>query len=135
MVGNFPRKTGQYSDGINTVVLVVAIVGTAAAIILAESPEEPSPWQDMLIRILMSASLGISLLIAFKVAAEKQRWSDRISLATQLGGIFLLASYYATLAPIMHRAVSTDSRMIGSFSPARSVATSEYLCGEACILT
>lgn len=88
-----------------TVVLVVAIVGTAAAIILAESPEEPSPWQDMLIRILMSASLGISLLIAFKVAAEKQRWSDRISLATQLGGIFLLAGYYATLPPIMTTAV------------------------------
>lgn len=84
-----------------TVVLAVALLGTIAALILAERAEEPTPWQDVLIRILMSASLGISLVTAFAVAVEKQGWSRRASLATQLGGILLLAGYYVTLPAIM----------------------------------
>ena len=88
-----------------TLVLVVALVGTIAAIILAERAEEPTPWQEVLIRILMAASLWISLVTAFAVAVEKQGWSRRPALAVQLGGVLLLAGYYATLPPVMTTAV------------------------------
>lgn len=86
-------------------VLVIAILGTAVAMILAESPEEPAPWEQTLLRLLMSATLGISLLIACAVTAEKQRWSRRLSRVAHLGSAILLAGYYVTLPAVMTTAV------------------------------
>lgn len=85
-------------------VLAVAAIGTVAALILAGNQEEPIAWEQMLIRLLMSAALGISLLIALTVTAERRATPRWLPPAAQLGGVFLLAAYFFTLPRVISTA-------------------------------
>ncbi|RMI15579.1 MAG: DUF4153 domain-containing protein [Calditrichaeota bacterium] len=86
--------------------LLCALVGTVAMLNLIEEP--PQAQQNLLLRVLLTALLGVPFSIALIVAAE--RWSRNVGrrLLVQLGGAVLLAGYFSafptnlTDAPAFH---------------------------------
>ncbi len=72
-------------------VVIDALLGTAAALILIEhsGPSQPSVF----INTLMAAGLGFPLLLGLALAAEKRKWSKPTALAVQAAGIVLLILY------------------------------------------
>ncbi len=88
------------------VVLAVAVVGVAAALVLAESEAAVPP--NAAFQVLAAALAGIPLLIGLALLSEKREWSAGRSLALQALGLLLLAAYAWSLpenivtAPEMH---------------------------------
>lgn len=76
-------------------VILDAALGTAAALILVdhEGPAKPT----ILFNIFFAAVLGIPLLAALVLVAERRRLSKKMSLALQTSGILLLVGYAFTL--------------------------------------
>jgi hypothetical protein len=87
-------------------VLVCTFVATTAALILIETDaqQKPSPAYP----ILFAAALGIPLLAALALAAEKRKWNRGPSTGIQLLGVMLLVAYAFTVPtnlpnePAMH---------------------------------
>jgi len=84
------------------VVLCVAAAGTVAALVLAdhEGPAEASP----VFNILLASILGIPLLIALALFAEKRHLKKPGALGLQVIGILLLAAYAITVPTDLTRA-------------------------------
>jgi hypothetical protein len=86
--------------------LVSAAIGTMAALILVDYEGPPSA--TVLFNILLASILGIPLLTAFALVAEKGKWGKSKSSITQLVGVLLLAAYAISVpsdladAPIIH---------------------------------
>lgn len=72
-------------------VLLAAALGTAAAIILVDYKGPPGP--SVLFQVLLAAILGLPLLLALALVAEKKRWGRPAALAAQAAGVVLLAAY------------------------------------------
>src|SRR5512136_410816 len=68
-------------------VLFCALAGSITALILIES----EPKQSVGFPILYSAALGLPLLTALALCAEKRKWSPGLSIGSQLLGVLLLA--------------------------------------------
>ncbi len=103
------RQIGQGVQSIGRrfpLVLLDALVGTIAALLLAEQqgPDRPT----VLLNILMACALGFPLLLGLAVTAEKQRWSMAWRTGSQLAGALLIAAYGWSLpiflegAPAIH---------------------------------
>lgn len=84
------------------VILTVAVVGTCAALVLAdhEGPAEAS----VIFNILLASILGIPLLIALALYAEKRQLKKPAALGLQMIGILLLAAYALTVPTDLTRA-------------------------------
>lgn len=84
------------------VALTVATVGTVAALVLAdhEGPAEASP----VFNILLASILGIPLLIALALFAEKRQMRKPAALGLQMIGILLLVAYALTVPTDLTRA-------------------------------
>jgi hypothetical protein len=72
-------------------VLINAIIGTIAAVILID--HEGPPQATILFNILFSTILGFPLLTAFTLLAEKRKWGRTITLVIQLVGVLSLFAY------------------------------------------
>lgn len=72
-------------------VLINALLGTIAAVILAdhEGPAQPT----VLFNILLATILGIPLLTALALFTERKKWKKGRNLVLQEAGIVLLAAY------------------------------------------
>ncbi len=77
-------------------VLLDAIIGTSAVLILIDYEGPPSP--TFLFQVLFAAILGFPLLTGLVLTAEKRKWRFSASLGAQLGGVVLVA-IYALFAP------------------------------------
>lgn len=80
------------------VVLADAVAGTAAAIALTEI-EHATTESLFLHRLLLTATLGLPLLIALALFAERRDWKGLAGLGGQVFGLLLLGGYYFTLPP------------------------------------
>ncbi|MFH0988458.1 MAG: DUF4153 domain-containing protein [bacterium] len=76
-------------------VFLAATVGTVAAILLVDHEGPPQP--TILFNILLAAILGIPLLIALVLFAERQKWSFLKSGVLQFVGILFLVGYALTV--------------------------------------
>ena len=74
-------------------VLFCAFAGTITALILIES----EPKQSVGFPIIFAAVLGLPLLTAPALYAEKRKWSPGLSLCSQLLGLLLLVGYAFTV--------------------------------------
>lgn len=87
-------------------VLIAAALGTISGLILVDYEGPPGP--TVLFNILFAAVLGILLLTASTLFAEKRKWGKAISLLVQLACCILLAAYALTVpsditgAPAIH---------------------------------
>jgi peptidoglycan/LPS O-acetylase OafA/YrhL len=77
------------------VVLIFAAVGTFAAVMLID--HEGPPQATILFNVLLASILGIPMLLAFALIAEKKKWSRLLSIGVQLLGVLLLAAYGFTI--------------------------------------
>lgn len=76
--------------------LLASIVAGACAIAAIDDADS----EALLLRVLMAAQLGMPLLIAFSLAAERRaggRWSSGAWPVGQLAGVTLLVAYFFTL--------------------------------------
>jgi hypothetical protein len=73
------------------VVLINALIGTIAAVILID--HEGPPQATILFKIVFSTILGIPFLTALVLLAEKRKWGRAVSLVLQLLGVLLIAAY------------------------------------------
>lgn len=84
------------------IVMLCSVVGTFAAVALANGEVEPEgSW---LVRIILPAVLGLPLLTAFAIISESRRWSKPVGFALQAAGVVLLAGYSFLLPPTMEGA-------------------------------
>jgi hypothetical protein len=74
-------------------VLFCALAGVIAALVLIET--EPS--RSVGFPIILAAALGLPLLTALALCAEKRKWSAGLSLSAQLLGVLLLVGYAFSL--------------------------------------
>jgi hypothetical protein len=74
-------------------VLLCALAGVITALILIES--EPS--QSVGFPIMLAAVLGLPLLVALALCAEKRKWGSGLLIGTQLLGVLLLIAYAFTV--------------------------------------
>lgn len=72
-------------------VIFDAAVGTAAALVLIDYEGPPGP--TVLFPVLFAAILGIPLLTALALMAEKKKWGSPIELGAQVVGVILLVAY------------------------------------------
>lgn len=87
-------------------IVIDAAIGTLTALVLVdhEGPEQPT----VLFSVLLAAALGIPLLLAIALSAEKRKWTPASSLAAQAAGLAALAGYGWTIplgfadAPMIH---------------------------------
>ena len=70
-------------------VLLCALAGSITALILIES----EPKQSVGFPIPFAAALGLPLLTALALCAEKLKWSPGLSMGSQLLGVVLLVGY------------------------------------------
>jgi hypothetical protein len=77
------------------VVLIFAAVGTFAAVMLID--HEGPPQATILFNVLLASILGIPMLLAFALIAEKKKWSRLLSIGVQILGVLLLAAYGFTI--------------------------------------
>lgn len=77
------------------VALLCAVLGTAAALILAdyEGPSGPS----ILFNILLAAIAGIPLLVGVAITAERRRWGMRMTILAHAAAVAALAAYAWTV--------------------------------------
>lgn len=83
-------------------VMADALIGTVSAVILIDYEGPPGP--SVLFNILFACVLGLPLLIALSLMAEKGKWQLGLSAAVQGAGVLLLAAY----------AVSVPSDIVGA---------------------
>jgi hypothetical protein len=76
-------------------VIVDATLGTLAAILLID--HEGPPSATFLFNVLFAAILGIPLLIATALVAEKKKWNRTISLGANLTSLLFLVAYAFTV--------------------------------------
>jgi hypothetical protein len=76
-------------------VILVAAVGTIAAIVLVDTEGLSGPTN--LFRAIFASILGIPLLSGIVLTAEKKKWSSALKIGLQLLGIILLAAYAMTV--------------------------------------
>lgn len=83
-------------------VVIDALVGTCAALILIEQqgPQQPTVF----INILMAAGLGFPLLLSLALVAEKRNWSKSIALTVQAVAVLLLIAYGCTIPSFLDHA-------------------------------
>jgi hypothetical protein len=74
-------------------VLFCALAIVFTALVLIETESERSVGFP----IILAAALGIPLLAALKLCAEKRKWSAGVSTGAQLSGVLLLVGYAFTL--------------------------------------
>jgi hypothetical protein len=74
-------------------VLFCALAGSITALILIES----EPKKSMGFPIIFAAALGLPLLTALALSAEKRKWSLGFSISSQLLGVLLLVGYAFTV--------------------------------------
>src|ERR1041385_4545017 len=79
------------------VTIIVALIGTIAAIILIN--HEGVHQDKFLINIALASTLGISLLTTIVLIGEQRKWNAFNKLLAQFIGIGILAGYYFTLPP------------------------------------
>ena len=72
------------------VVLAIAVACAATAIVLVDGPLDPDPW----IRLLAAATLGLPLLTALAITAERRPGVAAQAFAAAVG-VAILAGYYA----------------------------------------
>ena len=84
------------------VVLINALIGTIAAVILFD--HEGPPQATVLFNILLSTILGIPLLTALTLLAEKRRWGRTVTLGIQLVGVLVLFGYGCTVPSDLNNA-------------------------------
>jgi hypothetical protein len=75
--------------------LLSAVVGTVAAIILIEDPDDNV--KHLLEKLIMVAYLGLPLFIALTLLAEKRQWRRQVAFAGQAVGVILLVAYFFSL--------------------------------------
>jgi hypothetical protein len=76
-------------------VLLCALVGTIAALVVIDTETSWKP--SAAYPVLLAAGLGLPLLAALALTAEKRRWSRGLSVGSQLLGVLLLAAYAFTV--------------------------------------
>jgi hypothetical protein len=76
-------------------VLLDAAIGTVAAVLLTD--HEGPAQATVLFKVLFAAILGMPLLIALVLAAEKRGWSKGTSWSVQSLGILVLVAYATTI--------------------------------------
>ena len=87
-------------------VLAAAVVGTAAALILVDY--EGPPGGSVLFNILFASILGLPLLLALALVAERRGWPKSRALGVQVIGVLLLVAYAFSVpsnilcAPLIH---------------------------------
>ena len=75
-------------------VLVVALLGTVCAVLLVEGAEAPTPLGDVLTNLLLTCALGLPMLLALALAAEKAKFPPaRVWLLNGTGMVFLVLYY------------------------------------------
>src|ERR1035441_10542899 len=72
-------------------VILAAAIGTLAALILVDYEGPPAP--TILFKILLAAILGIPLLGALALLAEKKEWRGSKAMGIQVIGLLFLAGY------------------------------------------
>ncbi len=82
-------------------VLIVAVIGTVAAII---NPDHP--------RLIMACVLGIPLLVSLEVFGERRNWGRTARMIAGLVGMLLLAGYYLTLPDQINQDVTWNRFMV-----------------------
>jgi hypothetical protein len=92
----FPSIRNTVRDAQHTLsrfpfVILDAMVCTVAALILIDHTGPPRP--TILFPILLATLLGIPLLVAFALMAEKRKWNLKQSLAAQIICLLLVAAY------------------------------------------
>jgi len=85
-------------------VVIDAVIGTVSGLILADHEGPPQP--TILFNILFAAILGIPLLIAITLTAEKRQWKLSTSAASQIIGLLALAAYAWSVPPDLAEAPS-----------------------------
>ncbi len=85
-------------------VVIDALVGTCAALILIEQqgPQQPTVF----VNILMAAGLGFPLLLSLALVAEKRNWSKYVAMTVQAVGVILLIAYGCTIPSFLDNAPS-----------------------------
>ncbi len=83
-------------------VLTAAIIGGTASIYMIELRFSSTP--GYIIKSMMVAALGIPLLFAFRLIAERRSLTGAIALLWQSPGVILLALYFITLPKNISRA-------------------------------
>jgi hypothetical protein len=68
-----------------------AVIGTVSGLILLDHEGPPQP--TLFFNILFAAILGIPLLFAITITAEKRGWNPSLSLGSQMTGVLALAAY------------------------------------------
>jgi hypothetical protein len=87
-------------------VLGCAALGAMVALIIIDHEGPPAP--TVLFRILFATVLGLPLLTAFTLIAEKRAWGKAVSTGVQVLGLLLLAAYTFSVpldlfhAPLVH---------------------------------
>jgi len=110
------------------VALLASVVAGACAIAAIDDGDS----EGLLLRVLMVAQLGIPLLIALSLAAERrvgQRWSSGAWPVGQLAGVIVLVVYYVSLptdightAFIRHVQFNIGAHLLVAFAPYIGVA-------------
>ena len=78
-----------------SLVLLCSLAGVIAALSRIESG--PSQQSSVAYPIILAAALGIPLLAALALTAEKNKWTGNLSVGTQLLGALLLVGYAFTV--------------------------------------
>jgi hypothetical protein len=76
-------------------VLVNALIGTVAIVLLLDRTGPPQP--TILYNIMMATILGIPLLLFLALLAERGKWSKVLSFGAQVTGVLLLLAYACTI--------------------------------------
>jgi len=76
-------------------VIVNAVIGTVTVVILID--HEGPPQATVLFNVMMATILGIPLLLALALIAEKGKWSRLYAFGTQVIGVVLLVAYACTI--------------------------------------
>lgn len=94
------------------VVIAIALLATAAALILVDRQQSPEP--SILFNVLLASVLGIPLLIALTLAAEQKKGNKSVHWLAQLVGVILLIAYAFLIPTDLTRAPAIY--MMRSFS-------------------
>jgi hypothetical protein len=90
-------------------VLLCALAVVITAIILIEN----QPTRSVGFPIILSALLGVPLLTALALCAEKRKWSPGLSLSIQLLGVLLLVGYAFSLPTSFTREPAAEAIRFG----------------------
>ncbi len=85
-------------------VIVDVLAGTVCAVLLLEGAEVPTPLGDVLTDILMTCGLGLPMLLALSLIAEKANMPRGRTLILNGVAVLFLVLYYLTLPSEPYRA-------------------------------